>query len=210
MVKRGGDIKARILEAAGEVFSRGGFGGARMEAIARLAGVNKAAIYYHLGDKARLYELVLVSRFRNVAETLERTLDQSPDPAARLDSYVRALAALFSRDLTLPSIMIQELAGRGRTLPGPVLSEMTRILRCTARALGVEGPAASARDLRAVLAHLVIVGSLVFTCLTRPVREKLARAVPAAFGRDLDIEDMVAFLVEMFGRPLGPGLEEGA
>jgi len=44
----------RIISAAMAVFSRDGFNGARVDEIAREAGVNKATLYYHVGDKEAL------------------------------------------------------------------------------------------------------------------------------------------------------------
>ena len=44
-----------ILEAAAEVFARRGYEGARLEEIARTAGVSKALIYEHFEGKRELY-----------------------------------------------------------------------------------------------------------------------------------------------------------
>ena len=49
----------RILSSAAEIFSEVGFAGARVDEIAARAQVNKAAIYYHIGDKEALYHAVL-------------------------------------------------------------------------------------------------------------------------------------------------------
>ena len=47
--------KARILEAAGNVFAQKGFEAGTVREICQLADVNLAAINYHFGDKRRLY-----------------------------------------------------------------------------------------------------------------------------------------------------------
>ena len=49
------DLKARLLEAAGEEFAEKGFEAARVRSICERAGANLAAINYHFGDKERLY-----------------------------------------------------------------------------------------------------------------------------------------------------------
>ena len=46
---------ARILEAATGEFAERGYDGARIEAIARRAGVNKALLYYYFPSKGELY-----------------------------------------------------------------------------------------------------------------------------------------------------------
>jgi AcrR family transcriptional regulator len=49
------DTRERLINAAGEVFSREGFDSATVRAICQQAGANLAAINYHFGDKQRLY-----------------------------------------------------------------------------------------------------------------------------------------------------------
>ena len=62
MVKPSGqtatDTKARILDAADEIFVRRGIDGARMQEIADRAGVNKALLHYHFRSKADLARAV--------------------------------------------------------------------------------------------------------------------------------------------------------
>ena len=56
--KKENDTARKILETAAQVFAAVGFEGARVDEIAKLANVNKATIYYHIGDKKVLYEKV--------------------------------------------------------------------------------------------------------------------------------------------------------
>jgi TetR/AcrR family transcriptional regulator len=48
-----------ILNAAEEVFAEHGFDGARVDAIAKVAGYNKSLIFQYYGDKLHLYEAVV-------------------------------------------------------------------------------------------------------------------------------------------------------
>jgi AcrR family transcriptional regulator len=56
--KKSGTVR-RILKAAASIFSESGFSGARVDEIAKRARVNKATIYYHIGDKEKLYAEVI-------------------------------------------------------------------------------------------------------------------------------------------------------
>ncbi|TVQ40892.1 MAG: TetR/AcrR family transcriptional regulator [Spirochaetaceae bacterium] len=58
----GGDSRARILSCAQELFAQQGFEGARVDEIARRAGVNKALIYYYFRNKQELFDR-LVEQF---------------------------------------------------------------------------------------------------------------------------------------------------
>jgi len=53
------ESRSLILEAASRVFSRQGLSGARTEAIAAEAGVNKALLYYYFKNKEDIYWAIL-------------------------------------------------------------------------------------------------------------------------------------------------------
>ena len=82
--------KARILEAGRTEFSEKGLGGARVNAIAEMAGVNKQLIYYYFEDKEKLYGKVLEQAYRDIRER-GGTLDLdalSPDEA--MAAFIRS------------------------------------------------------------------------------------------------------------------------
>ena len=64
-----------ILEAAAAEFANEGIAGARIHAIASVAGVNKALLYYYFQDKEALYGAALEHTFRGLLEELVRILD---------------------------------------------------------------------------------------------------------------------------------------
>jgi TetR/AcrR family transcriptional regulator len=66
--------RARILDAAEDAFSGAGFPGARVDAIARSAGVNKRMLYHYFGDKAGLYSAVIDRLVRRVFDKMEHAL----------------------------------------------------------------------------------------------------------------------------------------
>jgi AcrR family transcriptional regulator len=55
----GEESRARILEAAGQLFADRGYDGVSVRALAKRAGVNAAAINYHFGGKEGLYHAVI-------------------------------------------------------------------------------------------------------------------------------------------------------
>jgi TetR/AcrR family transcriptional regulator len=55
--------RAAILAAAGPIFARAGLAGARVDAIAVAAGVNKALLYYYFASKQGLFEAVIEEHF---------------------------------------------------------------------------------------------------------------------------------------------------
>jgi TetR/AcrR family transcriptional regulator len=62
--RRRATTRAAILAAAERVFAEAGLAGARTEAIAAAAGVNKALLYYYFQSKERLYAAVIEDHLR--------------------------------------------------------------------------------------------------------------------------------------------------
>ena len=62
--QRSVETRGVILEAAARIFAESGLAGARTEAIAAAAGVNKALLYYYFKDKESLYVAVVEDHFR--------------------------------------------------------------------------------------------------------------------------------------------------
>jgi len=82
--------RSAILKAAVREFSEEGIAGARTDAIARAAGVNKALLYYYFKDKEALYRAVLDEVFSGVRMAVEGALSLDLSPRERLTAYVRA------------------------------------------------------------------------------------------------------------------------
>jgi AcrR family transcriptional regulator len=178
-----------ILNAATTVFAEHGFAGARVEAIAKAAGMNKAMLYYRLGDKARLYELVILRQFERLAAAVERVDSLDGSALEKLQGILRAVASLFTEDPRLPRIMAWELASEGKSLPAQVLSKWARIIGSVTALAGRCG-------LDPALTHFSLVSPLIFTCLTEPVRKRFAPAIPAHMKRiaDINVLDMADYL----------------
>lgn len=172
--------RAAILRAAEAVFAEKGFAGAGVDEIARRAGVNKAMLYYHVGDKARLYAEVVLSFLAEVEDEVTARLAAATTPVERLAGFHRALVAVAFRRPEYPRIMLRELAAGAANLPPEVTGRMVRLLGLTREivATGVQG--GQFRDVDPVLAHILLVGSVVFFANALRLRDRLT-----AQGADL-------------------------
>jgi len=103
------DAEERILDAAHTVFVRQGTAGARMQEIAREAGVNHAMLHYYFRSKERLAETV----FRRAAAEFFPALLAVLAADAPLDTKVERVVALelemLARRPYLPGYLIAEL-----------------------------------------------------------------------------------------------------
>ncbi|MGC2195819.1 MAG: TetR/AcrR family transcriptional regulator [Terriglobales bacterium] len=84
------ESRAAILQAAIREFAREGVAGARTDAIAKAAKVNKALLYYYFRDKDALYGAALEQVFRERDQHLMPILSENTPPGEKLLRYVGA------------------------------------------------------------------------------------------------------------------------
>ena len=92
-----GETEERILEAARQVFIRRGTQGARMQEIAREAGVNQALLHYYFRSKERLAAAV----FQMIAGRILPALIDALGSDLSLPEKVDRVIALYLQNLAL-------------------------------------------------------------------------------------------------------------
>ena len=106
--------RAAILEAAVKEFSREGVAGARTDAIAARAHVNKALLYYYFKDKETLYGAVLDRVFGGLTTAVMEVLERDLPPQEKILAYAGAHFDYIARNPLYPRIVQGEMMGTGR------------------------------------------------------------------------------------------------
>lgn len=107
--ERGGDSRRRILDAALTEFAAKGLAGARTEAIATAAGVNKALLYYYFDSKEKLYVAALEMISERVRDITMAVFLREGSPGEKV---LRSALSHFDRILVqqeFQSLMQQEM-----------------------------------------------------------------------------------------------------
>lgn len=107
-----GDTEQRILDAAHAVFVRRGTAGARMQEIAREAGVNQALLHYYFRSKEQLAQ----AAFARAASELMPAVIAAMEGGGELEDKVARIVSLeidhLSRTPYLPGYIIGEVTHR--------------------------------------------------------------------------------------------------
>ena len=106
--------RAAILEAGVREFAREGVAGARTDAIARAAKVNKALLYYYFKDKEALYGAVLDQVFGGLIACVGEVLSRDLPPREKIMAYAGAHFDYVARHPLYPRIVQGEMMGAGR------------------------------------------------------------------------------------------------
>ena len=110
------DTRAAILAAAEEVFAKAGLDGARIDAIAAAAGVNKALLYYYFKSKDGLYEAVIDDQFREFNRQALAVLEAAEPAGTVLLRYVGLYFDFISARRRYASLYQQLMTARGQPL----------------------------------------------------------------------------------------------
>jgi AcrR family transcriptional regulator len=107
--------RAAILDAALDEFTARGYEGARLDDVARRAGIAKGTIYLYFADKEALFQELVRSMVGPVLATLEQM--RAPDIPARM--LIEGLLATFVREVygTRRKDMIRLILTEGPRFP---------------------------------------------------------------------------------------------
>jgi len=157
--------RERILDAALEEFAAKGFAGARVEAIAKRAGLNKQLISHHFGGKEGLYRAVMDRRFAQ--------------PGGELNEPEGGLAGMFERAAADPQwarILLWEALEGGS--PADVEGRRTRYAQRVERIRAAQAAGRLPEGLDADLLLLSLFGAAVYPVLVPQVAEIITGLSP--------------------------------
>lgn len=186
----------RILKAATKEFSKAGFAGARVDEIAKSAGVNKATLYYHIGDKQALYAQVVHHLFGNAVAQFNRNITAAQSPEDNLKAFIQTIAAMVDRHPELAAIMLRELASGGKHFPEMVAQDLAQILGILTEILDDGVRSGTFRKTVPLIVHMMIIGAIVLFKMTSPIRAKLAPLVATLDNMDTNVSGPAAAEIE--------------
>ncbi|HEU4763267.1 MAG TPA: TetR family transcriptional regulator [Gemmatimonadales bacterium] len=111
MTRRSPSSRELLLAAARHEFAAHGAGGARTEAIARRAGVNKQLLHYYFRTKAALYAATLDAAAADLAGRLTRIPLVGLTAVERLRRLLRAQFDLLAEQEELTRLLLRSDAG---------------------------------------------------------------------------------------------------
>jgi AcrR family transcriptional regulator len=163
-----------ILAAAALEFAERGFGGARVDRIARRAKVNKAMLYYHFKSKERLYRTLLRQMFTLAAERLQAIAAGPGRPAHKVDLAIAGMAAFIQEHTFFPAIMLREVAEGGAHLDRETLKALAAVPRAVAGIVQEGVQTGEFRPVDPVFAYFSMLAPIVFYLAGAPIRTELS------------------------------------
>jgi TetR/AcrR family transcriptional regulator len=98
----------RIMDVARKEFLEKGYQGARMQAIADSAGINKASLHYYFDSKDKLFEAIFEEAMQKVLPIMLKALIEEPTLEEKIRSLVHAHISLYIDNPYLPGFIVNE------------------------------------------------------------------------------------------------------
>lgn len=199
-----GTMRDRILAAAAQEFAELGFDGARIDSIARRADVGKAMVYYHIGDKASLYETVLCASLDRARAVLELPGTPAGGSEEKLRRFVRAIVTAAIEDPHFPPLLLREVAAGGVNLPESVIAKIGFVFQAIRRVLEEGQATGELRAFDPLIMHSLIGGSVMFLCGSMALRRRLVDLGAVAGNVGVSPDRMVEEIATLFLYGLTP------
>ena len=196
--------KEMILEEAKKMFAVKGYAATIMDDLAKVAGVNKATIYYHYKDKASLYETLFFEGVKKIAdETIEKS-SLAKEPHEKLSEYIKAYAKRLEKCKYLTSILLRELASGGDSMPKSVLEQLFRTTKRLTTIIKECTKQSNTICQEPMLIQLMIVSTLSAFITTEPIRKRVKEEIDSTAKTlpSLSIEEVAEKLSQMITKNL--------
>jgi AcrR family transcriptional regulator len=168
--------RIRVLDAAEEVFGRGGES-ASTEEVARLAGVGIATVFRNFPTKAALLEAVLVRRFERLRDQATELVSSGDPGRAFFDFFAHMVA-----DAAGKIAIAEALADAGGDAPGTVARASDELERAVGVLLGRAQEAGAVRkDTGLPEVYALLIGASRAAALARLDEDVQSRALAIVF-----------------------------
>lgn len=191
--------EAEILRAARKVLIQKGFQDARMEDVARAAGLSKGAVYFYFSSKRALFEALVEQEHTRANRILDELL-QVPDKAPS-DVFVAMLEHILGHLLTMRSphffLIMAEMSARDPELAAKLRAVHERMIDRIGKIVqvGVDAGALRPVDPR-------VVAQILKSCSDGLAYERAYGADPAGDHEALARQVIQVFLHGMLPQPV--------
>jgi AcrR family transcriptional regulator len=104
----GEETRAKILDAAEQIFAERGYASTSTREIGRLAGMDKYAIYYHFKNKESLYRAVIERSFSKMTAFIDGIFPQDVVSLEELERVFEKILEYMARNSAIMKIMQRE------------------------------------------------------------------------------------------------------
>lgn len=142
-----------LLSAATDILVADGLAAVSPASVGAAAGLARSSVYQYFDSSAALLAAIVEDAFPRADAAILRAVEAAPDPAAKVDAYVRAVLRLAADGTYRPAAVLAaaELPGACRVRLDELYDRQAEPLAAAVRDLGVPDPVLTVRLVRGAL-----------------------------------------------------------
>lgn len=99
----------KILNAARKVFTSKGYAAARMDDIAKEAGMNRALIHYYFRSKEKMFQIIFEEKFKIFFSSISQVLNSDNNVKEKVINLIRVYFIQLKENPDLPLFIMNEV-----------------------------------------------------------------------------------------------------
>jgi len=121
--------RSAILAASEQMFARSGYAATRLEDVAEVVGLTRAALFYYFRDKQTLFDAMLDNAFGSLATHLDESLSMPGSVIARIEGAVNAWVDAVVARPTIANLLLRYAADAEQQSFQRIYSSSERLFR---------------------------------------------------------------------------------
>jgi TetR/AcrR family transcriptional regulator len=205
--KKREEIIEKILRSAKAVFAETGFKNANIEEIAKRAKVDRASVYYYIGDKKKIYSEVIAKSLNAKISRLTQDTAEAKTPEEKLRQYISSWVPDAEKGLKDSMIYFWEFASGGKNITDAYKENFSKSIEIFLDIIEEGVEKGDFKRVNPFILHMMISGALVLwgalnaprsNLVTEEFLEKYKKHLAIDVGRE--IEWLMLQLIKKEGR----------
>ena len=189
IVRKRQETKENILSAARTVFAETGFKNANIEEIAKRAKVDRASVYYYIGDKREIYSEVIARSLNKKIEKLIQATSTGKSPEEKLTQYIESWVPEGGRGLKDNMIFFWEFAAGGENITEAYRENFSKFIEIFLEIIEEGVKTGAFKPVNPFMLHMMIAGALVlWGTLNAPKSSLVSEAFLEKYHQHLSID----------------------
>ncbi len=189
IVKKREETIEKILRAARAVFAETGFKNANIEEIARRAKVDRASVYYYIGDKKEIYSEVIARSLNKHIEELIQVGTAGKSPEEKLRRYIKSWVPEGGKSLKDNMIFFWEFASGGENITEGYKENFSKFIEIFLDIIEEGVKTGDFKPVNPFMLHMMIAGALVlWGALNAPKSNLVSDAFLKKYSKHLSID----------------------
>lgn len=180
------ETEKKIILASKELFQKNGFDGTKMQAIANLAGINKALLHYYFRSKEQLFKTIFEKAFKTHSQPLVSIWRDEKEFDQKVKLFCQNYITLITKEPFLPVFILSEIQKNPNYIANVISSNVTDMIDIIQNEIDTYCEKMGCESMPA--AHFIshLFGMCVYPLIAKPIVSSLFQMDEASYAEFIE------------------------